>query len=144
MKTSGITRLALSLVLTATLFAAPPPTLDALKAKAEQTRGGDQGRLYAEVARELVEVADHQYIDGDVEKAENSVKDIVSYAGKARESLRGSKRKIKETEILLRKTQRRLDDVRRTLAASDQPKVQDAVAKLEVIRRELLDQMFSK
>ena len=143
MRTVSIARLASPIILMTALWASPPPSIDVLKAKAQQAQDGERGRLYAEVARELVEVADRHYIDGDVDKAEHTVREIVDYASKARESLRGSKRKLKETEILLRKSQRRLEDMRRTLAASDQPKVQEAIGKLELIRRELLDQMFS-
>ncbi len=136
---------ALSLVLVATAphaLAGAPPSIETLKLKAEQSTDGERGKLCAEIARQLVEVADGYYSQGDVDKAEATVEEILSYAQKARESVRGSNHKLKPTEILLRGAQRRLEDMRRTLAASDQPRVQAAVGRLESIRRELLDQMF--
>jgi hypothetical protein len=116
--------------------------LDALKARAESARLQDQGRLFATIARREVEEADRFYTQGDVANAKNAVNEIVRYAGRAAEAARKSGKNLKRTEIVLRETARRLDDVGKSLNLEDRPTVQDAVTQVEKFRQQLLDQMF--
>ena len=50
--------------------------------------------------------------------------------------------KMKETEIILRETQRRVEAVKRTLAAEDRPPLDQVEKKIEQYRQDLLDEMF--
>jgi hypothetical protein len=64
------------------------------------------------------------------------------FATVATEAARKSGKHLKDTEILLRATARRLDDVGRTLNFDDRPYVQTAVKQVEKLRQQLLDHMF--
>ncbi len=117
--------------------------LEELKAKAEAETGDHKPLLYTEVVRREIEDANQLFIDGDVQKAQDTLKDAVLYAGKARDAALARPHKLKDTEIHLRKAEHRLEDIRRTLALEDQADVQAAVDQLAALRKQLLDVMFA-
>jgi len=135
-KTVQVASLMLALL---TLAAAKDESLDALKARALRE---NEPRLYAEVVRRQVEVANEYYTAGDVQKAQGVVADIVDLTGKCVSAAQKNHNKLKEAELTLYKAGRRLDDVRRSLAFDDQPPVQVAVDHIEKARRHLLELMF--
>ena len=116
--------------------------LDALKARAENARPQDQAHLFATIARREVNEADRFYTEGDITNATKAVDDVVQYAARATEAAQKSGKHLKDTEILLRATARRLDDVRKTLNFEDRPYVETAVKQVEKLRQQLLDHMF--
>ena len=116
--------------------------LEALKARAERARPHDQGPLFAAIARREVNEADRFYTEGDIAKAKQAVDEVVAYAGRATDAAQKSGKHLKPTEIVLRDTARRLDDVRKTLNFEDMPYVEAAVKQVEKLRRKLLEQMF--
>ena len=118
--------------------------IEELKAKAEHKGEADRGRIYADIAHELVELANNQFTNGDAEKGQASIKDAVTYAEKAAASAEEKGHKIKNAEITLRETARRIDEVRRTLSIDDQPPLKEAVERLETLRKELLKKMFGE
>lgn len=117
--------------------------IEKLIARAD-TRSDSQAEHCAEVARREVEIANQHYTNGEVSKAEEAVKLAVTYSEKALEAGKRTHKKLKETDITLRKTSRRLADVGQTLAFEDKPLVKEAVTKIEQIRSELLTIMFRK
>jgi hypothetical protein len=117
--------------------------IEQMKGAAERASGGQQAKLYAELARELVGVADQQFSQGEVQQAHATVQDVVLYSSRARDSSVKSHGKIKDTEIILRETQRKLEALKRTLALEDRPAVETAEKKVEQFRQDLLDAMFS-
>ncbi len=116
--------------------------LEALKARAENAKPQDQAHLFATIARREVNEADRLYTEGDITNATKAVDDVVHYAARAAEAAQKSGRHLKDTEILLRATARRLDDVGRTLNFEDRPYVETAVRQVEKLRQQLLDHMF--
>ena len=119
-------------------------TLAELKARAAAASGGDQAKLCAQVAQEDVELANQRFTDGDVDQGHAAVRDAVTYAEKARDAARTSKKKLKQTEIAIGKAARRLNDISKTLAIDDRPAVEQAVKELQHIQDQLLDAMFSE
>ena len=117
-------------------------SLDALKARAEKARPQDQAHLFAEIAYREVNEADRFYTEGDIAAATKAVDDLVSYAARATDASQKTGKHLKDTEILLRSTARRLDEVRKTLNFDDRPYVEAAVKQVEKLRQQLLDQMF--
>jgi hypothetical protein len=117
--------------------------VDQLRAEAEKASGGHQALLYAELAERLVDQADQQFTQGESVKAQATIQEILSAATKARDGGVSSRRKLKETEIHLRLTQRHLEDVRRTLSIDDRPEVEAVEKKLSDFRQDLLNAMFS-
>ena len=119
--------------------AAKDESLDALKARAFRE---NQPRLYAEVVRRQVEVANDYFVAGQVDKAQAAVAEIIDFTGKCVAAAQKNHSKLKDTEITLYRAGRRLDDVRRSLNYDDQPPVQAAVDRIEKARRDLLNLMF--
>ena|SRR6185312_11178144 len=118
-------------------------TVDQLKAEAEHAAPDQQGRLYAELADKLVAVADKQFTDGQSVKGHATVQDILQYATKARDITIQTRKKMKETEKSLRDCHRRLDNMKRTLAAEDRPKVEAVEKQLEKLTEDVLESMFA-
>lgn len=113
-----------------------------LKAKAEAANGGKQAELYAKLAEKQALVVSDRYANGDADGGKAAVEELLTYANKARDIARDTRKKVKKTEITLRKAARRLEDVSRAVSVDDRPAVEDAIEKLERIRRELLGVMF--
>ena len=118
-------------------------SIDQMKAEADKAEGGHQARLCAEVARQLVPIADQQFTEAHVEQAQTTVQEILKYASKARDASINSHGKMKETEIILRETQRKLQELRRTLSVDDRPALEEVEKKLEQFRQDILNEMFA-
>jgi hypothetical protein len=149
MKRQSMTRkiLAITLLLSCTTLSAwagwEEEPIEKLIARAD-AHSDNQAEYCADVARREVEVANQYYTSGDVPKAEDAVKMAIAYSQKALDAGKRTHKKLKETDLTLRKTSRRLADVGQTLAYEDKPVVKDAVEKIEQIRSELLKLMFAQ
>jgi hypothetical protein len=137
-KTSSI----LILLLLTLAALADDKNLDQLKAEAERA-GNDQAKVCAEVAERLVNVADKQFTDGESVKGHATVQEILQYATRSRDLAIKTRKKMKETEIHLRRCRHALENMRRTLAAEDRPPVQAVEKKLEQFGEDILEAMFA-
>src|SRR5215831_17904090 len=117
-------------------------SVDGLKEEADHAEGGHQAKLCSELAQYLVGVADQQFTQGNTDQGQATVQDILKYAQKARDAAVKSHSNMKDTEIRLRATQRRLEEVKRTLAVDDRPPLDVVEKKIEQFRQDLLDAMF--
>ena len=117
--------------------------IDQMKAEADRAEGGHQAKLCAELAQLLVPIADQQFTEGNVAEAQKTVQEILNYATKARDASINSRSKMKETEITLRTAQRKLEALKRTLAADDRPPLDAVEKKLEQFRQDILNEMFA-
>jgi hypothetical protein len=100
--------------------------------------------LLTEVAERQLQTADKAYSDGDVRQAQAALNDVTEYGVKAAQVSAQTGKKMKHTEIALRKISNRLEVIRKTLNVDDRPPVASAVEKLEQARTELLNRMFRK
>lgn len=116
--------------------------LDKAKTRAEHASERDRCYENVEVVRALVEVANEQFTAGDADQAQKTVKETVTYGDRAREAAQHSGHKLKQAEITLRKAQRRLDDLRHTLAFEDQQPIEGILKQLEADRQEILRQVM--
>ena len=114
-----------------------------MKAEADRAEGSHQAKLCAELAQQLVPIADHQFTEGNVAEAQKTVQEILTYANKARDAAITSRGRMKETEISLRTTQRKLEALKRTLSAEDRPPLDEVEKKLEQFRQDILNEMFA-
>jgi hypothetical protein len=119
-------------------------TLEQLIARAPSARAEEQPRLYIEIARRELEAAEKSYKAGENDAARKSVDELVSYSGKASDGASQTGKKLKDTEIALRKMSQRLRDLKRGLPYEDQGPVQAAADRLEQMRTDLLSRMFGK
>lgn len=131
------------LLLLALAASAEEKTVEQLKAEAEHAEPGQQGRLYAEIAEKLVAVADKQFTDAESVKGHATVQEILQYATKAHDLAIETRKKMKETEKTLRECHRRLENMKRTLAAEDRPDVESVEKQLEKLTEEVLESMFA-
>lgn len=114
-------------------------------AKQAQTAPLDhQPELYMRAAVAELKVATKLYNDGQVDDARNILNELVTHSEKAAAAATKSRKRVKNTEIDLRKMSEKLRDLKRTLDFEDQPPVQAAMDHLEDLRTNLLALMFSK
>ncbi|HKD02646.1 MAG TPA: hypothetical protein VKB77_09470 [Terriglobales bacterium] len=136
-----------SLVMTMALLpatAAKDESLPQLIAHAESARPEERPQLYTEIAERELHNADQLYTDGKVDEARSAVTDVVNYSQKATDAASQTGKKLKNTEIAVRKMAEKLRDIKRSLAFEDQAPVQAAIERLEAMRTNLLDRMFGK
>ena len=139
-------KITLSIILVSLLtvaVAGEVKTVDQLKAEAEHAEPGQQGRLYAEIAARLVAVADKQFTDSESIKGHATVQEILQYATKAHDLALQTHKKMKEVEKDLRLCKHNLENMRRTLAAEDRPKVEEVEKQVEQFTQDVLEAMFA-
>ena len=136
--------LAIFVASTLLAFARKEETLAELITRAESSRLEDRPHLYTEIARRHVKAADQLYAAGKPEEARAAVREVVEYSDKASDAATHSGKKLKDTEIAVRKMVARLRDIKRTVAFEDQAPIEEAVDHLEQVRTQLLSQMFGK
>ena len=89
-----------------------------------------------------LEDANTLFTNGDVDKAQGEVGEVVEYSRKAADAASTSGKHLKQTEIDLRKLAKRMKDIAATLAVEDRPPLLKAVDDIEQIRADLLTRMF--
>jgi len=115
-----------------------------LISRADSAPPGDRPALYVRIARQQAEAADKFYLSGDPEAGNAALKDVVTYSEKASDAAARTGKKLKDTEIALRKMAEKFRDVKHHLPFDDQAPVQDAIDRLEKMRTDLLSVMFGK
>ena len=118
-------------------------TVDTLKSRLQSASPEERPQLCVRIAQLRLRDADKLYDDGHVNEARAAVDDIVTYSEKARDAAIQSKKHLKNVEIAARKMSEKLGDIKRTLAFEDQPPLEQAIRRLEEIRTDLLNAMFS-
>jgi len=119
----------------------PPPDL---QAQAEAAQGKKRAELFMELAEQRLDQASRLFGEGKAEEAHEVVKKAVSASQQASDAARTSHKRLKQTEIEVRKITRRLTDLSNTLPFDDREAIKASIEKLEGIRRQLLDEMFGK
>lgn len=126
------------------LMAASPAQqqLANLKSRADAAQGGEKISLSLDYAHQELEYANKLYTDGDVEKGEAAVGEVMTYARQAVQTAIATNKRLKSTEIDLRKLQHRMRDIGQSLNVDDRPPVEKSVQELEQLRSNLLGKMF--
>jgi hypothetical protein len=115
-----------------------------LKARADAAQGGERANLSLEYAHRQLEDANTLYTQGDVDKAEAAIQEVLAYSHKAADAASSSGKRLKQTEIELRKLEHRMRDIGQSLNIDDRPPVEKAVQELEQVRADLLARMFGE
>jgi len=124
-------------------LASAEDSLEKLIAKAE-AGGEKQSELYVDVAHRFANLASDHFSSGDWDKGRDDIKNVLSYAEKARATVGRAEGRIKQTELKMHKLQRRLEEVARATDIDDRPPVTAAAEHVEELRSELLDLLFRK
>jgi hypothetical protein len=140
MRTYFLTAAILALVAAGALGAAETATT--LKARADAARGGEQAKLCLEYARLQLESSNALFTDGQVDKAQAEITEVVDYSRKAADAAAASGKQLKETEIKLRKLAERMHDIGESLAFEDRPPVRHAIDVIQQIRSDLMVKMW--
>jgi rubrerythrin len=119
-------------------------SLEQLIARAESAPPGDRPRLYIQIARQQAESADKLYQAGNSEAGNTALSNVVTYSEKASDAASRSGKKLKDTEIALRKMAEKFRDVKHNVPFDDQAPIQQAIDRLEKMRTDLLSAMFGK
>jgi len=123
---------------------AQQPARPDLQAQAEAAEGKKRAELFMEVAEQRLGQASRLFGEGKTEEAHEAVKKAVTASEQAGDASRKSRKRLKQTEISVRKLARRLTDLGATLPFEDREAIKPSLLKLEEIRRQLLDEMFAK
>jgi hypothetical protein len=140
----SITQVVVSLLLSSLLTQAGNQVPPDLKARADAAQGGEKVVLSLEYAHQELEHANTLYTDGDVEKAEAAIQEVVAYSRKATETATTANKRLKQTEIELRRIEHRMRDIGQSLNIDDRSPVEKAVQELEQLRASLLARMFGE
>lgn len=96
----------------------------------------------AELVHDLVEQFNLQLNAGELQPAQQTLNDIVAYADKARQASVKSHHKLKQAELLIHKSARRLEEIEKATAVENRPAVDAVVKKLDALDDYLLDRVF--
>jgi hypothetical protein len=96
----------------------------------------------SDLVRELVEQFNNQMKAGELQPAQRTLDDIGTYADKAREAAKNSHHKLKQAELTLHKSARRLEDIAQSLAVENRPAIMLMVKRIEVADDDILNHVF--
>ncbi len=125
-------------------FAHAGEDVQQLITRAESAPPKDRPGLYLQIARQQADSADKLYQEGNAEAGGAALADVLNYSEKASDAAANTGKKLKDTEIALRKMSEKFRDVKHNLPFDDQAPVQDAIDRLEKMRTNLLSAMFGK
>ncbi len=126
----------------ASLAAKKQETIEELKARAEKAKPNDQPKLFVEIARRQLDAANKAYEAGDADAGKAAIADVATYGERAGAVAIETGKRLKHTEIDLRKIGERLEALRRSLSFEDRQPLEEAGQRLEKTRTQLLDRMF--
>lgn len=138
-------------VLSSSLFADKPATtpeqqeatkIEQLKQKIEHDSEREICYNSAELVRNLVEQFNNQMNAGKLQPAQETLNDIGTYAEKARDAAKKSHHKLKQAELTLHKSARRLSDIAQALSVEDRDAIEKVVKKIEAADDDILNQVF--
>src|SRR5262249_32680360 len=109
-----------------------------LIARAEAAPAGERPGLYMKIARQQADAADKAYQAGDAAAGNQALSDVVTYSQRASDAAGSSGKRLKDTEIALRKIAEKFRDVKHNLPFDDQAPVQQAIDRVESMRTQLL------
>jgi hypothetical protein len=121
-----------------------PTALAALQAKADQAQPKDRCFLYAELVNQMTDLAGHQFNSGDSRQASETLKLVQRYAEKIHVSVADDSKKLKDTELLMRRTSFRLKDILSEASYEDWQALEATLKLLNQVQVQLMTQVFKK
>jgi hypothetical protein len=117
-------------------------SLEELKTRADNAHGGEEAKLCLEYAHAELEHANDLFTQGNVDQAQSAVRSVMEYVRKGSSAAKASGKRLKRTEIELRKLEKRMKDIAESLNLDDRPPVLKSVDEIEQVRAGLLTAMF--
>lgn len=141
--------LAVSACLSPAARAANPETilddaaLSQLETRALSAQPREQCFLYVELVHNLTEIAGKQLANGDSPSASATLKRIDLLAQKIHMSVARDTKRLKNAEMLLHHTTRRLSDMVHVASGDDKPTLQSTLKRLDNVQSEILAAVFA-
>jgi cell division septum initiation protein DivIVA len=119
-------------------------SIDALVVRASQAQPRDQCFIYSEIVHEMTELSLRQYAAGDEAKSADLLKQIQALAHKIHLSISDNNKRLKNAEILLRRTAFRLTEMLHSSSFEDRTLVEQTLAQVNQAQNEAMMQVFRK
>lgn len=118
--------------------------LTALEAKADQATPKDQCYLYAKLVRDMADVTGQQMDAGNESGAHASLKAIQRYTEKIRAEITEHSKKLKDAQIMMRRTAFRLQELMRGASLNDQSAFQSTLKQMDQVQSQMMLAVFKK
>jgi hypothetical protein len=116
--------------------------LSQLELRAEQANPRDQCFLYTELVHTMTEIAGKQMLDGDIDQASATLKQVEHYATLIHLNLANDTKRLKNAELLMHQTTYRLGEYLHKSSGEDRDTLQATLKRLDQVHDELLAQVF--
>lgn len=113
-----------------------------LEQKAQQASPRDQCFLYTELVHVMTEMAGRQMLNGDVEQASATLKQVNAYAQLIHMDLASNTKRLKNAEQLMHHTTYRLSEYLHQASSEDRDTLKATLKQLDQVHDELLAQVF--
>jgi len=113
-----------------------------LEVRAQQASPRDQCFLYTELVHGMTELAGRQMLDGDVDKASDTLKKVNHYAQLIHIDLASNSKRIKNAEMLMHRTTYRLGEYLHKASSEDQETLKATLKQLDQVHSELLAEVL--
>jgi len=121
-----------------------PEQISALAAKADQATPKERCYLYAKVVSAMTDLAGRQMNDGSPSEVARSLKSIQTYASKIGNDLTGHSKKLKDAQIMMRRTAFRLKELMNGGSVNEQPDFQATLKQLDQVQSQMMLAVFQK
>jgi hypothetical protein len=92
----------------------------------------------------MIEYSAHEYAAGNLEEATGVLKRTQEFTHKIRSLMAGNSKKLKDTQILLRRTAFRMTELLHTSSYEDWSLIQQTLAQLNQTQDDVMMQVFKK
>jgi hypothetical protein len=116
--------------------------LSQLELRAEQANPRDQCFLYTELVHTMTEIAGRQMLNGDIDQASATLKQVEHYATLIHLNLANDTKRLKNAELLMHQTTYRLGEYLHKSSGEDRDTLQATLKRLNQVHDELLAQVF--
>jgi len=116
--------------------------LAALQAKADQAPARDRCFLYAKLVGDMTDLAGQQLNSGDSGGASETLKLVQQYAEKIHIGVADDSKKLKDAELLMRRTSFRLKDILGEASLEDRQVLEMTLMQLDLVQSQLMTQVF--
>ena len=121
-----------------------PIPLATLQAQADRAQQKDKCFLYAQIVSRMTELAGEQFNSGDSAKASETLKLVRRYAEKIHMDIPDDSKKLKDAELLMRRTSHRLEDLLGEAESEDRPALETTLKQLNQVQAQLMTEVFKK
>lgn len=118
-------------------------SMDQLRARMESSKGGAKAKFAMEIAARQVEEANAAFEAGQTDRGHQLVREATDLVQQAGNDALEANKKVKDTEISVRKLGKRLEGIQRTVNFDDQDQFDESLQIINTVRNKLLDRMFS-